>query len=169
VQRIDWIRQLFPVLSVIWALALPAAAAGSSPELRHRSVAVVSGAVYVAGAVVCHQQPGRSFGWNGRPWPVCARCTGIYEGAAVVSLGLVVMRRRRAHSLSLPARREAGQAIVRAAAIAAVVPTAVTLAWEWSAGRAPGNEIRALAGLPIGAVVAWIVTRTPSWRAVGVN
>jgi len=28
----------------------------------------------------CHRKPERSFFWNGRQFPFCARCTGIYLG-----------------------------------------------------------------------------------------
>ena len=33
-------------------------------------------------AALCHQQLARSFHSHGQPWPVCARCTGLYAGAA---------------------------------------------------------------------------------------
>lgn len=32
--------------------------------------------------VPCHRRPERSFSWRGRPFPVCARCTGIGVGYA---------------------------------------------------------------------------------------
>ena len=41
--------------------------------------------------------------------------------------------------------------------LVAFVPTAVTLAFEWSTGVMPANWIRALAGLPLGAAVAWAI------------
>lgn len=30
--------------------------------------------------VLCHQMPERSFHYNGKQFPVCARCTGIFFG-----------------------------------------------------------------------------------------
>jgi hypothetical protein len=39
----------------------------------------------------------------------------------------------------------------------ACVPTAATLAFEWSTGLTPANWIRALAGVPLGAAVAWAI------------
>lgn len=39
----------------------------------------------------------------------------------------------------------------------AVAPTVLTLAYEWATGVTPANGIRLAAGLPIGAVVAWLV------------
>lgn len=32
------------------------------------------------GAAVCHRLPERSFFWDGRQMPLCARCTGLYTG-----------------------------------------------------------------------------------------
>jgi hypothetical protein len=49
---------------------------------------------------------------------------------------------------------------LRALVIAAALPTAATLLFEWTTGRTPSNLVRAVAGLPLGAVVAWIVTRS---------
>jgi hypothetical protein len=37
------------------------------------------------------------------------------------------------------------------------LPTAVTLIYEWTTGDTPSNPIRALAGAPLGAAVAFIV------------
>ncbi len=31
----------------------------------------------------CHRRPDRSFFWKGRPFPVCARCTGLYVGYGI--------------------------------------------------------------------------------------
>ena len=52
---------------------------------------MAASAVYVAGAVVCHQKAERSFSLAGQPLPVCARCTGIYVGAALTVLALMYM------------------------------------------------------------------------------
>lgn len=32
--------------------------------------------------VPCHRRPDRSFRWRGRPFPLCARCTGVAVGYA---------------------------------------------------------------------------------------
>ena len=39
----------------------------------------------------------------------------------------------------------------------AVVPTVVSLAYEWTTGDRASHEIRAAAGVPLGAVVAWLI------------
>ena len=48
-------------------------------------------------ALVCHQQPERSFSWWNFPLPVCMRCTSIYVGFAagwLFSLRLPALPRR---------------------------------------------------------------------------
>jgi uncharacterized membrane protein len=42
--------------------------------------------IYRAFSYVCHQIPERSFFIAGRPFAVCARCTGIYAGFATATL-----------------------------------------------------------------------------------
>ena len=61
--------------------------------------APLQGAHWV-GYAVCHQIPERSFWLNGRPLPLCARCTGTFLGAF---LGFaVILARRRARCRQLP-------------------------------------------------------------------
>jgi uncharacterized membrane protein len=74
-------------------------------------------------------------------FPVCARCTGIYLGAAVSAIALLRVRVRESNP--------------RAVLIAAVLPTAATLVFEWTTGVTPPHWVRALAGVPLGAAVAW--------------
>jgi uncharacterized membrane protein len=80
--------------------------------------------------------------------PVCARCTGIYLGASALAL-IAAARSRRA---DVPAA-----AAARWWLALAVLPTAATLVYEWTTGTAPSNGIRFAAGVPIGAVVAWLI------------
>jgi hypothetical protein len=82
---------------------------------------------------------------------VCARCTGIYWGAAALVLGLAL-----AGSGQPSAARPDGRTL-RGWLVAALAVNGATLAYEWSGGGVPGNEIRALAGALLGAVAAWIV------------
>lgn len=144
----------FGACAVSWAALLPAAvwAAGHSvwpPGL-------LATCVYAIGAMVCHQLPERSFLLAGTPLPVCARCTGIYAGAAL-GTGLALVMRPRTPS---PFESDRTVRRWRMALVAGVAPSAVTLLLEWTTGRVPGNAIRALAGLPIGIVVAGFVMAT---------
>jgi uncharacterized membrane protein len=165
------LRRLFPPLALFWAAALPVAAAVHAAPPDNGGVRLFASAVYAAGAVVCHQRAERSFEWTGEPWPVCARCTGIYVGAAVAALVLLAEARRSGASDSTEGRGGAGDAPLRAeevmrariVCVAAVVPTVATIVWEWTTGRPSSNELRALAGIPIGIAVAWVLLRrTPS-------
>lgn len=140
-------------LAVVWAVTL-----GVAPVLAahaHRPVpAVLAATVYSVGAVVCHQAPVRSFHLDGVRMPVCARCSGLYLGAAAGMLGWWPARRRPAGTRLL-ARP------VRALAVVAV-PTVVTWVAAVLGYWDPGNVARALAALPLGAVVGAVVTATVS-------
>jgi uncharacterized membrane protein len=57
-----------------------------------RSIPMLGFALQRGFALVCHQQPERSFFWFGGSVAVCARCLGIYLGAAV---GLLMCVPRR--------------------------------------------------------------------------
>ena len=74
--------------------------------------------------------------------PVCARCTGIYIGAAVAAAS------------GWPRALASRPAIVLALA---AVPSVITLLYEWMTGQTPSNWIRAAAGVPLGAAVAIVV------------
>jgi hypothetical protein len=44
----------------------------------------------------------------------------------------------------------------------AAVPTAVTLALEWAGLAAPSNMVRAVAALPLGAAITFVIVRAAS-------
>lgn len=113
---------------------------------------VVTAAVEVAAAGLCHQKPDRSFSTAGVTWPVCGRCAGLYLAAPV---GVLVARRRSRRAWS--ARRTLGWA---------ALPTVLTLALEWF-GLAPvTNLVRAAAAAPLAvAVVAVILGQLDDRRA----
>jgi hypothetical protein len=112
--------------------------------------------VYRAGSLVCHQQHDRSFAVRGMQVPVCARCAGLYAGAglgAAAALAWAVASRRRTF-----APPGVPLAAFRRVAVACAVPTAAAWAAEHGAGLDVPNLARALFALPLGAVVASIVT-----------
>lgn len=53
----------------------------------------VAEAVYKGFAVICHQQPRRSFHAWGMPLAVCARCAGLYAGFAAGAFSYPLVRR----------------------------------------------------------------------------
>jgi len=102
---------------------------------------------YLAGAQICHQLPERSFHLGGAQLPVCARCAGIYAG---MSLYLVF----RVLRSGVPGSTVPGS---RVALMAGAIPTIVTVVAEWLGLWAPSNLARAMAGVPLGAAVAFVV------------
>ena len=66
--------------------AFPASLAGaavSAPYLAFGSYGAFTFLIFLFFSPVCHQDPARSFWVFGGPVAVCARCLGIYLGAAV--------------------------------------------------------------------------------------
>ena len=112
--------------------------------------------VYAAGALVCHQESDRSFHYLGAQVPVCARCAGIYFGAFSASWVVLMVARR------LSAARSPASSRLLVASCA--MPTLVTLTIEWVTPITPSNTIRAAAGLPLGAAVAWVLARVGAAR-----
>jgi uncharacterized membrane protein len=109
--------------------------------------------VYAIGGVVCHQLPERSFQLWSRQLPVCARCLGIYAGAATTALVLAWARGR-----SIQVARRAGWRTARlTAGAAALTLNLATLVYEWTTGVTPSNVVRAAAGLTLGAVIAALI------------
>ena len=153
--RLPLLRRAYVGATVAWSLALPLATFASSGTHSSSALYLLSLSVYFMGGVVCHQLPERSFFLWGSQMPVCARCAGIYVGAAVSALVAVFSTAR------LKPSRSNGFALrhARRSLIISVLPTAATLAYEWITGQTPSNWTRAAAGVPIGAVVAWIVCR----------
>jgi uncharacterized membrane protein len=137
------LRWCLLVLAVAWAGALILASYSASlakPGPASYSFAL---AVYGIGTFVCHQRPERSFHLWMTQLPVCARCAGIYFGAAIGLVGLLP-----------PISRLGGKAWVLAVAI---VPTAATLALEWGTGTTLPNTVRGAAGVLLGVSAALLV------------
>jgi uncharacterized membrane protein len=176
---VTFLRRVFVGASVAWFGALPLATFASSRPSLSSAMYLFAFVTYLVGGLLCHQRPERSFFLWGSQMPVCARCTGIYFGAALAAItwsarrgGPVYPAFARPRTLRATARlAEAPKARRRPPRAhtgvgpynargwlnVAVVPTIVTLIYEWTTGRMPLNWIRAVAGLPIGIVVAWIV------------
>jgi uncharacterized membrane protein len=140
------------VLTVSWSAALAAApGAGSSSHAGGRTFAA---AVYVAGSFICHQRPERSFHIDNVQLPVCARCVGLYVGAAVGALGWAVIA---GLGRSVSARARWWQLRVRAVLAMAAIPTLLSIATAWLGVWDPGNTGRALLALPLGAAAGGLV------------
>jgi uncharacterized membrane protein len=149
----------------VWAAAIPLSAlAVRHSEASTTPVRLFALAAYQMGSVICHQRPERSFSLASVPLPVCARCTGIYAGAAAAAAIALLFGRVGRRGCGTAARwtdlatADSGRA-ARVALVAAAAPAALTLIYEWLTGRTPSNEIRAATGVLLGAVVAWLLVR----------
>ena len=132
---ISLVAPALAVLAVTWLGALVAA-----PYLP----VWVAGPLYVFSSFVCHQLADRSFHFGAVQLPVCARCIGIYGGAAIGAVAAFVG--------PLPGSRKATLVIAVTA-----VPTAVTLILEWASAWFPSNTARALAGATLGLALAHVL------------
>src|SRR3989442_2697765 len=71
---------LMPLVWLALLVAAPAAAFGVP----------ASGFAYALGSLICHQRPERSFDLFAAQMPVCARCIGLYVGAATGAVMTIV-------------------------------------------------------------------------------
>lgn len=139
------------IASLVWLMMIFAAPAAARRAAAGSPLAFAGSTIYLAGSIICHQQARRSFHLDGIQLPVCARCTGIYA-AAPFGLLCAWLFRRRAGS-----RRDAAHdpARWRTWLIAAALPTAITVLFEWVSGTMVPGPVRAAAGVPIGFAVTW--------------
>jgi uncharacterized membrane protein len=107
-------------------------------------------AVYGLGSAVCHQRADRSFHLFAEQLPVCARCTGLYAGAALTAFAHLLGVRRVIPPAGLTS------AARRLLTIAAL-PMAVSIVYEWATGDVPSNLARAATGVILGAAVASVI------------
>jgi hypothetical protein len=165
------LHRAFAGATIAWAAALPLAALAASRPQNGPLVYLFTLAVYGVGSVVCHQLPGRSFHLWAAQLPVCARCTGIYAGAAIASMAVLVSFKRLGKGVEgvsqgrLSPRLYDPRTIVALAAL----PTLATLAYEWTTGLTPSNWVRAAAGACLGAAIAIVVLLRPPARDREVN
>jgi uncharacterized membrane protein len=146
--KLSALRPILVVMPVAWIAAIGAATVTSSLPSVGVAAYAFSAAVYEVGSFLCHQLPERSFHFRGAQLPVCARCVGLYVGAAAAAVA--------ASRLSGSASRKVWDGAGGLLAVAAL-PTAVTLIGEWFSGHMPSHWIRAAAGFPLGAIVMLIV------------
>jgi len=130
---------------VVAAVAWPMVASAAVLQRSTGRPAAWTTVVYLAASRICHQLPDRSFQTAGVQWPVCARCSGLYLGAAAAAI--VLSSRRRLVS------SHASRMVLAVAAI----PTAITWVVEWQGGVNVSNTTRAVAALPLGAAVAAVI------------
>jgi uncharacterized membrane protein len=128
------------LLWVAMLLITPAALASKS-----RPLSFGAAVVYAGGSLICHQRPDRCFKVSGRPMPVCARCTGLYLGAAVGAPFALIA------GWGISSRR------ARRVVVLAALPTLLTWSVEMLGLAQPSNLVRAFCALPLGFAAAWLV------------
>jgi uncharacterized membrane protein len=151
------IRPILVAAPALWVAALFGALVIASRTSVGVPLYALSAAVYEAGSLVCHQLSNRSFHAWGAQMPVCARCTGLYVGAAAAAL--------MATRMDGAAQRQVWDR-ARQLLVAGATPTALTLAYEWLSSVTPGNWVRAAAGFPLGAIVMLIVVAATASESV---
>ena len=146
------ITLLVAAAAVIWAAALPAAAYALALPDAGSAVHAFAVAVYGFGSAICHQRDERSFHLFAERLPVCARCTGLYLGSALVAIPYLfsALRIRDSASAVDPARAR------RLLGVAAL-PMAISIVYEWTTGRLPSNGLRAATGIILGGMVARLI------------
>ena len=134
---------LVATITIVWLVGLLIA-----PFLP----AALSSVLYAVGSLICHQLPDRSFHFGGFQLPVCARCLGIYAGAACGAIiGAVLSSSRGAPHLRHTAK--ASRWLVALAGLPTVISVAVEASGLWRTT----NEIRFTAGFPLGLAAAFVV------------
>jgi uncharacterized membrane protein len=170
------LRNGFVAAALVWAVLIVAVPYLASRAHTSASAGVLILGVYGLGSLICHQLPERSYHLWAAQMPVCARCAGIYFGAACGALASTSVRAigfwksraatdsgavqpvaRRLDDRSKDKARPRSLRNARMLLGIAAAPTVVTLLYEWSIGDMPSHAMRAAAGVPIGLVVAWLV------------
>jgi uncharacterized membrane protein len=127
-------------MAVLWPLLQAATIAATI----QRSDTALTAVVQIVASRVCHQRPERSFHTAGVRWPVCARCSGLYVGAALGAW----------FGFAARVRRWVGDREIVTVLVVASLPTAVTWIAEWALGVPVTNGARAAAAWPLGAAIA---------------
>lgn len=133
--------------ALAWAATLPLATLAAVQPHPAAWVYLFALSVYSIGAVVCHQLDARSFHLWAHQMPVCARCTGIYAGAALAMIA-TLWREPRPGARAVHPRWILGLAML---------PALATLVFEWTTGVTPSNVTRAATGVILGAAAGWLI------------
>ena len=148
-----WVAVFVATATVAWAGWLPASTQLAGPGTGGALTSLLAG-TYHAGSLVCHQLPERSFHIGGVQMPVCARCVGLYAGAALGALlGLGWWRRVGG------GRSRAGLRLrlVRWLLVGSGIPTALLWLIEHLGDEPIANATRFAGAVPLGAAVAAVV------------
>src|SRR4051812_10677721 len=175
------IRVAFGALALLWPAALAAATRIAALPQRGDAAYLLSAAVYFSAGLLCHQRPERSFYLWGTQFPVCARCAGIYAGAALGVIAELVRLKPDATSAAAPSvglKSEATSAAapsvglkpdatdaVRPAATSGIRRSSALAAFARASSRtSPDSKILLAASIPalLTLVAEWTTGVTPA-------
>ena len=160
----SWPRRLLCAGAIGWAVLIPSAAVAAGRASGAPVVGLLAALPYVG--------RGRDLPSAGRPIlrDLVAAVAGLRAmygdlrgrrgdcGCGHVPQGSPPSPRlRRSRSLRHNPRKVAQRFSAARTLVFAALPTAATLAYEWSTSTAPSNVVRAIAGFPLGAAVAWAI------------
>jgi uncharacterized membrane protein len=134
------------VMSVCWAAILSLAPLGRSTEFPRVVRSLVAPIPYAIGRLVCHQRPERSFVTRAVPWPVCARCAGLYLSAALAIVGVFL-------APGIARDPTIGSRAWRFGLTVAAMPTLVSWAAERADWWMPTSAMRAMLAVPLGVAI----------------
>jgi uncharacterized membrane protein len=139
-----WLAAGLAIVSTVWVvivLVAPFALADGWPA---------AWLVYHAASGICHQRPERSFHLADVAMPVCARCFGLYVSGSMGAL-----------AAWLPLRlTDASAGRARILLAVAALPTIVSWGLEWFGVMSISSAVRAVAAVPLGAGVGWLLVRS---------
>ena len=159
-----WSARVFLGLTVTWLAMLVMVPFAMAHEIGGRPATALSAGSYLVGGLICHQRPARSFRLWGVQMPVCARCAGLYGGAALgaVVAGAWASGRRRAGRMPRDSHRRLlgveRVSALRWVVVGAAVPTGVSVVMEVMGIVEGSAVIRAVGAIPLGAAVTWVVS-----------
>jgi uncharacterized membrane protein len=149
-----WFAPTLTAISVGWAAAIGAAPAIAQAS---RPGAVLASLAYIAGSILCHQRPERSFHLAAAQLPVCARCTGLYVGGALGALAWLIWRRFQPEAAAtIDPKRATVTLLIATAPTALTVMTAAAGIWD------PSNGGRAALALPLGLAAGAVLAAVAS-------
>jgi uncharacterized membrane protein len=135
------------------AIALAALAWLTLLVLAPLAAPSLAAVVYAVGGVICHQIPDRSLHLGGVQLPVCARCLGIYAGAAAAASIHVI----GGFAPSSVRWRMLSPRTARRLFLLTAAPTLITFALDYADLWDTSNVVRVIAGLIAGAGGALVV------------
>lgn len=139
-------RPITVLMTIFLATAAVSLSVAAAPWLVAHDYPIASAVIYQVFSPFCHQMPSRSFQFEGIPFAVCARCTGVYLG---ILIGLLVYPFvRRIEDQRMPNRL-------------VLIGGFAPLVLDGLAGvtriYASSISIRAATGVIAGAVIAWFI------------